>query len=77
MENWDPTIVRAVSERTPRINGVPFGTFDYDYPPGMSSLAHIPNVSAALLEAGFSSEDLAKFLGGNFLRVFEKVWKPA
>jgi membrane dipeptidase len=77
MENWDPTIVRYVSERSTTINGVPASRLEYSYPTGMASLADLPHVTAGLLELGFGSEDIAKFLGGNFMRVFERVWQPA
>lgn len=36
---------------------------------------HFPLLTEALLARGFSSEDTAKVLGGNFLRVFDQVWK--
>jgi hypothetical protein len=29
-----------------------------------------------LLKVGFSTQDLIKFLGGHFMRVFHTVWKP-
>jgi membrane dipeptidase len=43
----------------------------------MASNADLPNLTAALLKFGFSSDDVVKFLGGNFMRVFDQVWKPA
>lgn len=33
-----------------------------------------PNVTEALLAKGFSDEDVAKILGGNFCRVFRAAW---
>jgi membrane dipeptidase len=33
------------------------------------------NVTRGLLERGYSEEDTQKVLGGNFLRVFQQVWK--
>jgi membrane dipeptidase len=36
---------------------------------------HFPWLTAALLGRGFSPEDTKKVLGGNFLRVFDRVWK--
>jgi membrane dipeptidase len=32
------------------------------------------NVTRALVDAGFSDEEIMKILGGNFLRVLEQVW---
>lgn len=42
---------------------------------GLASLADLPRVTAALLAHGFEENDVTKILGGNFLRVFEKVWR--
>lgn len=42
---------------------------------GLPSLADLPRVTAALLAHGFDEDDVAKILGGNFLRVFEKAWR--
>jgi membrane dipeptidase len=36
---------------------------------------HLPMLAEALLARGFSTGDVAKVLGANFLRVFDKVWK--
>ena len=36
---------------------------------------HFPLLTEALLACGFSPEDTKKILGGNFLRVFDQVWK--
>ena len=42
-------------------------------PQGMDSAADLPNITQALLERGYSSEDIHKILGGNVLRVFGQV----
>lgn len=42
---------------------------------GLPSLSQLPRVTAALLAHGFDEDDVTKILGGNFLRVFEKVWR--
>lgn len=44
-------------------------------PAGYKSIAELPSVTRALAERGFSDEDILKILGGNFLRVFEQVWR--
>ena len=36
---------------------------------------HFPRLTAALLGRGFSPEETTKILGGNFMRVFDRVWK--
>lgn len=76
MENWDEAVVQAVSARSSTIQGVPVGRLTFSYPAGMSSNAHLPNVSEGLSRLGFGDDDVAKFLGGNLMRVFEAVWKP-
>ena len=43
-------------------------------PKGMETPAEWPNLTAALLKRGYSAEDTKKLLGGNWLRLFEKVW---
>ncbi len=40
-------------------------------PEGMGDCSRLPYLTAALLERGYSEEDLEKVLGGNFLRVME------
>ena len=37
---------------------------------------HFPLLTSALLARGFSADDTRKILGGNFLRVFDRVWIP-
>jgi membrane dipeptidase len=49
------------------------------YTVGMHMLApeSIPRVVDELLRLGYGQEVIAGFLGGNWLRVAEQVWKPA
>ncbi|MBQ1074256.1 membrane dipeptidase [Micromonospora sp. C31] len=44
---------------------------------GMDDAADFPNFTQALLDGGFSPEDVTKVLGGNWLRVYGQTWKPA
>lgn len=50
---------------------------DYDgagsYPEGMENVTGFPLITYHLLKRGYSEEDIKKILGGNFLRVFDKV----
>ncbi len=46
-----------------------------DVSKGMQSNAELPNLTEGLLKLGFTSGDVVKFLGGNFMRVFDAVWK--
>jgi membrane dipeptidase len=42
-------------------------------PQGIDSVADLPKITAALVERGYSREDIDKILGGNFLRVMREV----
>jgi membrane dipeptidase len=42
-------------------------------PTGMDSAADLPKITQALLDRGYSAEDIRKILGGNILRVFRQV----
>jgi membrane dipeptidase len=44
-------------------------------PQGMDSAADLPKITQALLDRGYSKEDIRKILGGNLLRVFAEVEK--
>jgi membrane dipeptidase len=42
-------------------------------PEGMNSAADLPKVTQALLDRGYSEQDVRKILGGNLLRVLRDV----
>jgi membrane dipeptidase len=42
-------------------------------PEGMDSAADLPKITEALMARGYTPEDMNKILGGNLLRVFERV----
>jgi membrane dipeptidase len=44
-------------------------------PPGLEDISKIPALTEALMRRGHSDEVILKFLGGNYLRVFEQVWR--
>jgi microsomal dipeptidase-like Zn-dependent dipeptidase len=44
------------------------------YVPWLKSVSELKIITEALLARGYSAQDIEKILGGNFLRVFEKVW---
>lgn len=48
--------------------------FETRYVEGFSSAAHWPNLTAGLVNRGYSEGDILKILGGNFLRLFRQVW---
>jgi membrane dipeptidase len=62
------------------INHVGIGS-DFDgfaiLPAEMKTAADLPKITAALIERGYTAEQLRKLLGGNLLRVFEDVQKAA
>jgi len=42
-------------------------------PQGMDSAGDLPKITQALLDRGYSADDIKKILGGNLLRVFRQV----
>ena len=42
-------------------------------PQGLDSAADLPKITQALLDRGYSADDIKKILGGNILRVFRQV----
>ncbi len=42
---------------------------------GLEDISKTPAITRALVERGHSDEVILKFLGENYMRVFEKVWK--
>ena len=46
-------------------------------PVGLEDVSKFPNLTRALLERGYSAEDIRKIYGGNFLRVMKAVEKVA
>lgn len=74
MENWQECLFRSVTESAPTFMSVPVKKMDFEYPTGMSSLGETPNITRGLLELGFGEEDVAKVLGGNFMRLFTQAW---
>ena len=45
-------------------------------PKGIDSPAEFPNLAEALADRGYSGEDITRLLGGNWMRLFERVWNP-
>jgi membrane dipeptidase len=44
-------------------------------PEGLEHMGGLPGLTRALVRRGHSDEQILKVLGGNFMRVFEEVWK--
>jgi membrane dipeptidase len=53
--------------------GSDFDGADDMFPEGMEDISKTPNLVRGLMERGFSDEDILKILGGNTLRVMQKV----
>lgn len=77
MEDWWSPIVENTWEKSTTINAIPYIKVKFQYPKGMESNADLPNVTEGLLKLGFSEQEVRNFLGGNLMRLFERVWKPA
>ena len=45
----------------------------FSTPQGLDSAADLPKITQALMARGYSAQEMDKFLGGNFLRVFGQV----
>ena len=43
-------------------------------PTGLEDISKVPAITRALVARGHDDETILKFLGGNYLRVFEAVW---
>ncbi len=46
-------------------------------PRGLEDISKVPAITRTLVKRGHSDEVILKILGGNFMRIFEQVWKPA
>jgi membrane dipeptidase len=53
--------------------GSDFDGFTDPPPEGLKDVSCVPNVTAALIERGYSAEAVRKILGGNWLRVIRQV----
>ena len=50
------------------------GDWPWTYAKGFENISELPNVTAGLLGRGWSSADVRRVLGENWLRVYEKAW---
>ncbi|MFZ5816830.1 MAG: dipeptidase [Bacillota bacterium] len=46
-------------------------------PPGLEEVTRLPHLTAELLRRGYGEAELARILGGNYLRVFEQVLRTS
>lgn len=52
---------------------VPYTELSFQ-PKGIDSPAEFPNLAEALVNRGYSVEDITRLLGGNWMNLFERVW---
>lgn len=55
--------------------GSDFDGFSSSPPTGLRDVSQFPSLTSALLQRGYSRDDVRKILGGNFMRVFRTVCK--
>lgn len=51
-----------------------YGVAPWAWPDGIATIAEWPNLTGALVSRGYSDDDIALVLGGNYLRVLESAW---
>ena len=51
-----------------------FATAKINKPRGIARVHEIPNITAAMVRRGWGEETMLKLLGGNWLRLLERVW---
>jgi membrane dipeptidase len=60
--------------RTTSINRAIISDGPWLYIEGFEDISRLPNVISKMAERGWSKTDIDKVMGGNWLRVYEKVW---
>ncbi len=73
MEFWSKLSWESTSKR---MYQMPFA-FETRMADGFSRVSELPNVIRGLVERGYSDDDIAKLLGGNWRRVFADVWETS
>ncbi|SDG00829.1 membrane dipeptidase [Sinosporangium album] len=79
--DYDETLteaMRAEQQKTKELRNL-LGDWPWDQrrAEGMDDASQFGNFTSALLDGGFSPEEVIKILGGNWLRVFGEAWKSA
>ena len=49
----------------------------WDWVDGAGRISLIPHVAREMVRRGFSDQEIEKILGGNLMRIFERVWKAS
>ena len=76
-----PTLDKVMEhiEHIAKIGGIESVGIGSDYdgmgpaPQDLEDVSKLPNITKELVKRGYKEDDIAKIMGGNFLRVFEKV----
>jgi len=55
------------------MEGLQYGDKESYFHPDLRDWSHFPNITHCLLQRGYSTEDIRKVLGENFLRVYRQV----
>jgi membrane dipeptidase len=63
-----------VQARYPKLIDTPF---EQRHVEGFSRIRQFPRITEGLIKRGYADEDCAKILGGNFFRLFQRVWKES
>lgn len=69
MPDWDATTYREVWSASRDLSSLTF-----TYPPDFDGLDKMVNLAIALLERGYSDDEVAGIMGGNWLRVLGSIW---
>lgn len=72
-EHWSVRWLSNSGRRFPHL--VSKYTWDTVYADGFENLGRFPEVGTALQARGYDTTDIAKIVGGNWMRVFGQVWK--
>ncbi|MEI4485120.1 dipeptidase [Frigidibacter sp. MR17.14] len=54
-----------------------FGSVKINKPAGIRRMTDMPNMTARMLARGWGEDNVTKILGGNWLSLFDKTWKPS
>lgn len=67
--------IRWFRDTRPDVYGVGTPGKKDPFPPELNTHAKMRNLTRGLVQRGYTDEEVKKILGGNWLRLFKKVWK--
>lgn len=74
MEEMPRQVAREALSTLPEETAERF--FEVHTTSGLESIGEAGNITKGLLERGYAPDDIRKILGGNWLRLYQQVWKP-